>query len=320
MKKNHIFLAVSFILLVVLYFYEKPNVNTRNINSKVALASVLPIKPKAIPETSPPQRIHPVRISGDVFFASEKIPLKDQDVRERFDRELMVNTFWHSNTMLNFKLANKYFEIIDKILEEEDIPLDFRYLAVAESGLRQIKSPAGAAGVWQIMKATGKHYGLTINDEVDERYHLEKSTRVACKYLKEAKGKFGNWALASASYNMGMPKLQQRLNEQLVDNYYDLYLNNETARYMYRILAFKMVFESPNKFGYFLEDDDLYPATEFTLLKVEKTIENIAQFAKDNNTTYKMLKVANPWLRAKSLTIKEGSEYFIKIPKNYSQD
>lgn len=317
MKKIKIVLGVITISVIAAYLYYQPNIDTRNSDSNLAYASILPIKPSESVDVLPPQRVHPVRISDDVFFAGEKVPLNDLDVRERFDKELMVNTFWHSNTMLNFKLANKYFEIIDKILVEEGIPLDFRYLAVAESGLRNVKSPAGACGVWQIMKATGKSYGLTINDEIDERYHLEKATKVACDYLNEANKKFGNWALAAASYNMGMPGLQKRLDEQLVDNYYDLFLNTETARYMYRILAYKMVFENTKKFGLNIETDDLYEPLQYEVMNMGGSIKDLAQFAKDHNTTYKMLKVANPWLRAKSLTIQDGDIVALKIPKNY---
>ena len=317
MKNRVIILGVGVVLVVAFYFYYKPNSNTRKQNSNIAFASVLPIKPTEELENVPPQRVHPVRISGEVYFTDQKVPLNDQDVRERFDRELMVNTFWHSNTMLNYKLANKYFEVIDKILQEEGVPLDFKYLAVAESGLRNVRSPAGAAGMWQIMKSTGKSYGLVINDEIDERYNLEKATRVACKYLKEAKTKFGSWTLAAASYNIGMPKLQKRLDEQLVDNYFDLFLNDETARYMYRILAYKMVFENPEKFGLFISQEDLYEPLQYETINMGGSIEDLAQFAKDHNTTYKMLKIANPWLRGKSLTIKEGEVYVLKMPKNY---
>jgi hypothetical protein len=317
MKNIKIIFSVFTFTAVAAYLYYQPNIDTRNSDSNIAFASILPIKPNEKVEVLPPQRVHPVRISNDVFFAGEKVPLNDLDVRERFDKELMVNTFWHSNTMLNYKLANKYFVIIDKILLEEGIPLDFRYLAVAERGLRNVRSPAGACGMWQIMKATGKSYGLSINDEIDERYHLEKSTKVACDYLNEAKKKFGSWALASASYNMGMPGLQKRLNEQLVDNYYDLYLNTETARYMYRILAYKMVFENTKKFGLNIEEEDLYEPLEYETINMDSTIENLAQFAIKHNTTYKMLKVANPWLRAKSLSIKEGDVVSLKLPKNY---
>tara|TARA_B110000037_G_C17124862_1_gene507605 strand:- start:5833 stop:6789 length:957 start_codon:yes stop_codon:yes gene_type:complete len=316
MKNIKIIFGIIAVSAASAYLYYQPS-DTRNTDSNLAYASILPVKPTEKVEALPPQRVHPVRISDDVFFAGEKVPLNDLDVRERFDKELMVNTFWHSNTMLNYKLANKYFEIIDKILVEEGIPLDFRYLAVAESGLRNVRSPAGACGMWQIMKATGKSYGLSVNDEIDERYHLEKATKVACDYLNEANKKFGSWALAAASYNMGMPSLQKRLNEQLVDNYYDLYLNTETARYMYRILAYKIVFENTKKFGLNIEEQDLYEPLEYENIDMGSTIEDLAQFAKSHNTTYKMLKVANPWLRAKSLTIKEGEVITLKLPKNY---
>lgn len=321
MKSNiKIIAAVMGVALISVYAYYQPATELRETkNTKVASVSILPKTAEPDPEAAPPQRVHPIRIAGEVTFAGELVPLNDADVRERFDRELMVNTFWHSNTILNFKLANKYFEVIDEILIEEGVPLDFKYLAVAESGLRNISSPAGASGIWQIMSATGKSYGLEINRQVDERYHLEKATRVACKYLKEAKAKFGTWALAAASYNVGMARLQQRLDEQMVNNYYDLYLNTETARYMYRILSYKMVFENPHQFGLFIEDEDLYDAIQFETINIGGSINDLAAFAKGQNTTYKMLKVANPWLRDKDLTVSEGNVYEIKIPKNYAE-
>lgn len=320
MKSNlKVIVAVLGVALISVYAYYQPSADPREEkNTKKAAVNILPQKAELDPEALSPQRVHPIRISGSVTFAGELVPLNDADVRERFDRELMVNTFWHSNTMLNFKLANKYFEIIDKILIEEGIPLDFKYLAVAESGLQNISSPAGASGIWQIMSATGKSYGLEINGQVDERYHLEKATRVACQYLKEAKAKFGTWALAAASYNVGMGRLQQRLDEQMVDNYYDLYLNTETARYMYRILSYKMVFENPHKFGLFIEQEDLYDPIQYETLTVGGSIDDLAAFAKAHKVSYKMLKVANPWLRDKDLTISEGNTYDIKIPKNYA--
>lgn len=304
--------------VVSVYAYYQPAKDPRNSeNPKKASTSILPVKAEPDPESVSPQRVHPVRIGGKVTFAGELVPLNDADVRERFDRELLVNTFWQSNTLLNFKLANKYFETIDRILKEEGVPSDFKYLAVAESGLRDISSPAGAAGIWQIMSATGKSYGLEINDEVDQRYDLEKSTRVACKYLKEAKAKFGSWSLAAASYNAGMGKIQQRLDEQMVTNYYDLYLNSETARYLYRILSYKMVFENPKKFGLFIEEEDLYVATQYDEINIGASIDDLAAFAKANKTTYKMIKIENPWLRDKKLTVKDGKVYTVKIPKNY---
>ncbi len=263
------------------------------------------------------QRIHPVRISGDVHFADEKVPLHDQEVRERFDRELLVNTFWHSNTMLNYKLASKYFDDISQILEVNGVPSDFKYLAVAESGLRNVVSPAGAAGFWQFLKSTGLEYGLEINNEVDERYNYEKATEAACAYLKDAKALFGSWTLAAASYNVGMSKLQKRLEEQQVTNYYDLYLNSETSRYVFRILSYKMVFENPEKFGFEFVKKDLYQPYQFRSVVVENSIPDLAQFAIDNGTNYKMLKVVNPWLISSSLTISQGNSYTIKIPTSY---
>jgi hypothetical protein len=260
-----------------------------------------------------PQRIHPVRISGDITFADEAVPLKNLEVRERFDRELMVNTFWHSNTMLSYKLAEKYFETIEPILKRNGVPDDFKYLAVAESGLRHVVSPAGAAGYWQFLSATGKQYKLEITTEVDERYDLEKSTEAACKYLKDAKKKFGNWTLAAASYNVGMGRIENRLKEQKVDNYYDLYLNEETSRYIFRILAFKMLFENPKEFGFNINKEDLYENYAFKKVEVTQTIPDLAQYAVDNNTNYKMLKYMNPWLRDTKLTVAPGKSYTLKI-------
>ena len=268
-------------------------------------------------ELTAPQRIHPVRISGKILFAGEEVPLADREVRERFDRELLVNTFWHSNTMLNYKLANKYFKDIERILKENGVPSDFKYLAVAESGLRNVVSPAGATGFWQFLKATGLEYDLEINNEVDERYDYEKATLAACKYLKEAKAKFGTWTLAAASYNVGMGKLNQRLTEQKVESYYDLYLNSETSRYLFRILSYKMVFENPSKFGFHFKKGDLYEPYDYKNVLVESSIPDLAQFALDNGTTYKMLKIVNPWLTSTKLTISAGNSYMIKIPTSF---
>ena len=219
--------------------------------------------------------------------------------------------------MLNYKLAHKYFADIEAILKQNGVPADFKYLAVAESGLRNVVSPAGAAGFWQFLKSTGLEYGLEINNEVDERYDYEKATLAACKYLKDAKAKFGSWTLAAASYNVGMGKLDQRLEEQKVDNYYDLYLNSETSRYIFRILSYKMVFENPKKFGFHFKASDLYEPFEYKKVVVENSIPDLAQFAIDNGTTYKMLKIVNPWLTSTKLTISTGNSYVIKIPTSY---
>lgn len=313
---------VTFLLLIAFVFFgEKfdinkgPNVvtNTASFFSVSSLNNT-PCAEETNKETfNAPQRVHPVRITGDITFAGEEVPLKNLEVRERFDRELMVNTFWHSNTMLSFKLAEKHFEIIEPILKKNGLPDDFKYLAVAESGLRHVVSPAGAAGFWQFLSATGKQYKLEITTEVDERYDLEKSTEAACKYLNDAKKKFGNWTLAAASYNVGMARIESRLKEQKVDNYYDLYLNEETSRYIFRILAYKMLFENPTQFGFHINKEDLYENYEFRKIEVSQTIPDLAQFAIDNGTNYKMLKYMNPWLIDTKLTVAAGKSYTLKI-------
>jgi membrane-bound lytic murein transglycosylase D len=261
-----------------------------------------------------PQRIHPVRITGPVSFAGEQVPLHDMEVRERFDRELMVNTFWHSNTMLSYKLSQKYFETIEPILKKHGIPDDFKYLPVAESGFRHVVSPAGAAGFWQFLASTGKEFGLEVGNEVDERYHLERATEAACRYLLDAKRKFGSWTLAAASYNVGIARIEKALDKQKVDSYYDLYLNDETARYVFRILAFKMLFENPEDFGFNIYREDLYENYKYKEVEVTHTIPDLIQFALNSGTNYKMLKHMNPWLRDSKLTVAPGKSYTLKIP------
>jgi membrane-bound lytic murein transglycosylase D len=263
---------------------------------------------------SAPQRIHPVRITGDIYFAGEQVPLHDLEVRERFDRELLVNTFWHSNTMLSYKLSNKYFETIEPILKKHGIPEDFKYLAVAESGLRHVVSPAGAAGFWQFLASTGKEFGLEVTPEVDERYDLAKATEAACKYLLNAKKKFGSWTLAAASYNVGMARIEKSIEKQKVDSYYDLYLNDETSRYVFRILAFKMLFENPEDFGFNIHREDLYENYKYREIVVNTSIPDLAQYAINVGTNYKMLKHLNPWLRDSKLTVTAGKQYTLKVP------
>ena len=263
--------------------------------------------------TSTPQRIHPVRIKGDFDFAGEQAPLHQIEVRERLDRELLVNTFWHSNTMLSYKLAMKYFEEIEPVLEANGIPADFKYLAVAESGLRHVVSPSGAAGFWQFLKGTAKEYKLEVNENVDERYHLAKATEAACQYILDAKKKFGSWTLAAASYNIGMARLQSILDKQKVDSYYDLYLNEETSRYVFRIMAYKALFTNPEDFGYNFKSEDLYETYDYSTIEVTENIYDLAVFALENNSNYKLLKYMNPWLRSNKLIVAPGKTYYLKI-------
>lgn len=256
-----------------------------------------------------------VDATGDYWFAGERIPVENFDVRERLERELVVNTFYHSATILNLKNATRFFPVIEPILKEHGIPDDFKYLAVAESNLRNETSPAGAKGVWQFMKGTAGDYGMEVNSEVDERYHLEKSTRAACKYLKKRYEKFGSWVMAAASYNMGSTGLLGDMETQKFDSYWDLNLNAETSRYVFRIVAIKEVMEHPDNFGFDLGDEERYePLDDYAVVTVDKSIPNLGDFAKKYGTTYRMLKIYNPWLKKHKLTNSKGKTYEIKIP------
>jgi len=248
-------------------------------------------------------------------FAGEPVPLKNPDILERFEREIYVNAYWHSNTIMLMKRAGKFLPIIEPILAKNGIPDDFKYLAMIESGLMNVVSPAGARGFWQFMESTGKEYKLEINREVDERYHLEKSTQAACDYLKTAYARFGNWTNVAASYNMGIAGLTRRINNQQMPNYYDLYLNEETSRYLFRILAIKEIFENPKKHGFAFQNDDLYRMPTFRELMVAERIDDLASWAIKHNSNYKELKIYNPWLRSDKLTLaSKGRSYKILLP------
>lgn len=258
--------------------------------------------------------VYAIPMPEQISFAGESVPLSDPDIYERIDRELHVNTYWQSNSLLTFKRANKYFPIIEPILAKNGVPDDFKYLAVIESGLRNVVSPAGAAGYWQFMKTSGKEFGLEINSEVDERYHLEKATEAACKYLLAAKEKFGTWTLAAASYNMGMGGLNKQLTRQKEDDYYDLLLNSETSRYVMRILALKEIMESPKEYGFNFREKDLYKLDSVKIVTVDTAILDFADFAQERNLSYKTLKYHNPWLRQSYLKNVSKKTYEIKLP------
>ncbi|OIQ22231.1 MAG: murein transglycosylase [Flavobacterium sp. MedPE-SWcel] len=249
-----------------------------------------------------------------IDFAGENTPLNLADVKERFDRELLVNANLHATTQIIIKRANRAFAVIEPILEKNGVPDDFKYLAVAESGLVNAVSPAGARGVWQFMPKTGKQFGLEVNKLVDERYHLEKSTEAACQYLLKAKEKFGSWTLAAASYNAGLAGVNRQLEFQGVDNYYDLLLNSETSRYVFRILALKQVMENPYKYHFQLLPDDMYPVLPTKKVVVDTSITDLAVFAKEQGVNYKILKIHNPWLRSRKLNNPLGKEYTMDIP------
>jgi len=247
-------------------------------------------------------------------FAGESVPLDNPDIRERMDRELLVNTYWQSNMFLIMKRAHKFFPIIEPILAEFGLPDDFKYLAVAESGLDNVKSYAGAAGFWQFMKGTGKEYGLEINSYVDERYNLKLATKKAAEYLKDSKVRFGNWTAAAAAYNAGNAGVKRQMVKQEVADYYDLLLSNETSRYVFRILAFKEILSNPKKYGFNYREKDLYSAVPTTNVLINEPIENLAKFAKDNGINYKILKIHNPWLRDNYIKNASKKEYTIEIP------
>lgn len=248
-------------------------------------------------------------------FAGEEIPLHIRDVAERMDRELHTNAYWHTNTLLLMKRANRWFPQMREILARYEVPEDFLYLSLIESSLINQISPRGATGFWQIMAATGKEFGLEISDEVDERYDPLKSTEVACKYLLRSYKKFGNWTHVAASYNMGMQGFYRSLVSQKTGSYYDAYLNEETARYIFRIVAVKEIFENPHKYGYgSVREDDLYQPTNCNKIEVKESIADLADWARKQGINYKVLKLNNPWLRKSKLSVKKGKTYSLCIP------
>jgi hypothetical protein len=260
-------------------------------------------------------KIYAVKIPSAMDFAGEAVPLHDQDVRERLDRELLVNSYWHSQTLYIMKEYPQIISLVEPILEKNGVPKDFVYLCIAESGLQvNAQSPAGAMGLWQFIKSTGQAYGLTINGEIDERLSYEKSTEAACRYLIEAKERFGSWTTAAASYNRGMEGMEAAVKRQKTGNYYDLYLVPETARYIYRILALKQILQNPQQYGFFLESEELYPEYKYKTVAVDSTISDLPSFAAQQGTNYKTLRVLNPWIINYSLTNKEGKTYEFKLP------
>jgi membrane-bound lytic murein transglycosylase D len=256
-----------------------------------------------------------LHIPAKVDFAGECVPLEYFDVKEALDRELHINTYWQSQTIFMIKRANRYFPEIEAILKDEGVPSDFKYLAMAESGLTNTLSPANAAGFWQFLKKTGLEFNLKIDSEVDERYNLEKSTHAACKFLKSAYSKYGNWTMAAASYNMGKSGLSKQDDFQKENNYYNLALNEETSRYIYRIIAFKLIIETPDFYGFHIAKNDLYPPLKYSTTEVEGNISDWALFANEHKTNYKILRLFNPWIRENVLTNKNKQKFIIRIPE-----
>lgn len=247
------------------------------------------------------------------YWADEPMP-DTHDARERLDRELSVNAYWQSNTLLNLKKANRYFPVIEPILRREGVPDDFKYLAVAESDLRNVTSSANARGFWQFRKLAAKDMGLEVNDEVDERYHVQKATKAACKYLKRLKKRFGTWTNAAAAYNVGPTNFSKIRSSQGEESYYDMNVNNETSRYIFRLIAIKEVMTNPEDFGFQLQQHEMYPPQDdYYEIKVDKSVSSWKSFAKEHNVSYRELKIYNPWLIDTKLTVLKNT-YLVKIP------
>lgn len=261
-------------------------------------------------------KVFSIRIPKNLNFAGEKTPIRDFSVREAMERELVINTYWQSQTLLLHKRANRWFPVIEPILKKHDIPEDFKYIPLIESQLTNVVSPQGATGFWQLVEPTAKQYGLEISEDVDERYNVVKSTEAACKYFKEAYKQFHNWTLVAASYNLGMTGIQSQLNRQKVSSYYDVLLTEETARYIYRLLAMKEIISRPKVYGFILRKKDLYPVIPTKKIVIDSSIRSLADFAIKEGINYKYLKLFNPWLRTGALSNPEKKKYIIEVPKN----
>jgi hypothetical protein len=259
-------------------------------------------------------KIKALKLPANLNLAGERVPVEIPDVKERMERELLVNTYWQSNGLLLIKRVNKYFPILEPLLKKYGLPDDFKFLALAESGFTDETSTVGAAGIWHFMKTTGKEYGLEINKNVDERYHIEKSTKVAAEYLKNSKERFNSWTLAAAAYNAGNYGVARRLEAQQVTNYYDAKMADETERYIFRILALKEIINNPEKYGFVFDESDLYSSENTTTIKVDSAITNITAFANRFGMNYKEFKIHNPWLREYHLNNKSKKVYDITIP------
>ena len=253
-------------------------------------------------------------LPAQLDFAGERVPLEDPEVRERLDRELHVNAYWHSNTIFLLKRGARWLPEIGRILAENGIPDDFKYLTVIESDLLNKVSPSQAVGFWQLLRGTARDYGLEVGEEVDERYHPLKSTAAAAKYLKNAQNRFGTWTNAAAAYNMGVRGLQNSIARQGMKSYYDLLLNEETSRYLFRVLAIKLIFENPGQYGFHPETDQLYSREKTRQVTVNRSIPDLRDFAFSEGINYKILKRHNPWLRKNSLSVRSGRSYVVDIP------
>jgi hypothetical protein len=303
LSKVLMFLSVIAFCVITggLFFSSRPAVNNRMVETSAG--------PQEIFFTA-------VALPDKLNFANEDVPLENFDVRESLDREMLIVANFHSQELLYLKKTNRYFSIIEPILKKNDIPDDFKYLALAESGfLDKIVSPAGAVGIWQFMKDAAIQYGLEVNEEVDERYHIEKATEAACKYLRHSFEQYKSWTMVAASYNAGITGMNRQINVQDSRNYYDLLLNEETSRYLFRILSLKLVIGDPVKYGFKISEEEKYPIIPFKEVKVPGSVKSFTEFARANNINYKLFKQFNPWLRQPDLKNLKGKIYTVKIPE-----
>jgi membrane-bound lytic murein transglycosylase D len=315
MKDFAVFTSLATLVIVLGYIvYNEQKEPTPVAN--VPMTGVVAREESLLPFTEPAPGFvaKAIQLPSSLAFADEDVPLQIADVRERLDRELQINSYLHSSTLFIMKRAGRWLPAMEKILKENNIPEDFKYLPLIESALLNAVSPAEAVGFWQIVKSAGKFYGLEINAEVDERYDPIKSTHAACRYLQDAHRKFGNWTLAAASYNRGMNGLQKAIDNQKVKSYYELFLNEETSRYLFRLLAMKEIMENPAKYGFELADEELYQPEPVRYVEVNQTIKSWVDFSLKHGTNYKTLKRLNPWLRDEKLKVKPGKTYRIALP------
>jgi membrane-bound lytic murein transglycosylase D len=304
-NKQSIFVFILVLVLVSGYFISAHFDNHKNLASDYDSVSSRLITSFAMP--------------GNLQFGGESVPVNDIDLVERYDREIMVNAYYHSNTILLLKRTGRWFPVMKPILEKYNIPLDFLYLPVIESGLTNSISPRGAVGFWQLTEVSAKELGLMVNEEVDERYNPVRSTEAACIFLLKSKQKFGSWTNAAAAYNMGMRGLARSMELQKMDSYYNLLLNEETSRYIFRILSTKEIFTNPLKYGFSISADQYYKPEKVKELEINETLPDLADFALAKGINYKLLKRYNPWLRTNHLTVKNKSgPWIINIPVEHA--
>jgi len=324
--KNKTFLTISAmvaIIVVVLIFasgfkknyseYKIQTFDSETGNSLFKLSDEFNFDEKQIMDSVIGNRSF--KLPDEFYFAGERMPLENFDTRESLDRELLLTSYRHSSTILILKRAYRYLPVIEKILKENNIPDDFKYLVATESEFSNVVSPAGAAGFWQIMAATGREQGMEINSIVDERYDLEKATRFACNYFKKSYEKYNNWTLTAASYNSGRARIDEAIRVQKQNSYYDLLFVEETARFIFRVAAYKLIMSDPAAYGFNIPEEDIYPELKYYEVKVDTTIKDLAAFAESHGTNYKILKFLNPWLRQNNFTPQPRKSYMIKIPE-----